>query len=111
MSPSSPRLARTLLGAAFAVLAGAAAAGPANPEPLDLDPDILAEIARQRARATTQARLGANAKGGKAGERPAAECGALAIGNVVGNGRIGFAPIDVNVVIVGDVINANNRCR
>lgn len=106
--PSTP-LARTLLGFAFATLAGAAAAGPANPEPLDLDPDILAEIARQRARATTQARQ--VAKAGKAGEKPAAECGAVSIGNVVGGGRIGFAPIDVNVVIVGDVINANNSCR
>jgi hypothetical protein len=97
--PSTP-LARTLIGLAFATLAGAAAAGPANPEPLDLDPDILA---------TTQARQ--VAKAGKAGEKPAAECGAVSIGNVVGGGRIGFAPIDVNVVIVGDVINANNNCR
>jgi hypothetical protein len=106
--PSTP-LARTLLGLVFATLAGSAAAGPANPEPLDLDPDILAEIARQRARATTQARQ--VPKAGKAGERPSAECGAVSIGNVVGGGRVGFSPIDVNVVIVGDVINANNNCR
>lgn len=108
----APRwMTRPLLGAAFAALAAGALA--ASPEPLDLDPDILAEIARQKARATTQARQVANAgKASKAGTAPsAAECGALAIGNVLGGGRIGFAPIDINVVIVGDVINANNKCR
>lgn len=110
MSPTSTPIARALLGALLATLATGAFA-VANPEPLDLDPDILAEIARQRARATTQSRL--DAKGGRTGngQAAAAECGALAIGNVVGGGRIGFAPVDVNVVIVGDVINANNKCR
>jgi hypothetical protein len=111
MSPASKPIARALLGAAMAAMAAGALA-VANPEPLDLDPDILAEIARQRARATTHARLGANAgRAGKGSTTPTAECGSLSIGNVVGGGRIGFSPIDVNVVIVGDVINANNRCR
>jgi hypothetical protein len=111
MSPSFTPVKRALLGAALAALAGAAFAA-ANPEPMDLDADILAEIARQKARATTQARQAANAgKPGKAGEKPSAECGAVSIGNVIGNGRIGFSPIDVNVVIVGDIINANNKCR
>ena len=110
MSPISTPIARALLGAVLATLAVGAFAA-ANPEPLDLDPDILAEIARQRARASTLARLDATKdKGGKSAN-PAAECGALAIGNVLGGRRIGFAPIDINVVIVGDVINANNKCK
>ena len=111
MNRTARLLARASMTVAFATLFGSALA--ANPEPMDLDPDILAEIARQKARANTQARLAANAgKTGKAGAPPsAAECGAVAIGNVVGGGRVGFAPVDVNVVIVGDVINANNRCK
>lgn len=110
MNRSPSRVVQALVGIALAALTQGAFA--ANPEPLDLDPDILAEIARQKVRATTQARQAANAgKAGKAGDKPAAECGAISIGNVIGNGRIGFSPIDVNVVIVGDVINANNKCK
>ena len=110
MNRIAGHLARASMGVAFAVLLASAHA--ANPEPMDLDPDILAEIARQKIRATTQARQAANAgKPAKAGDKPSTECGAVSIGNVIGNGRIGFSPIDVNVVIVGDVINANNKCR
>ena len=110
MNRSSSRIAQVLMGAAFTALMGSAYA--ANPEPLDLDADILAEIARQKARSTTQARQAGNAaKPGNANEKPAAECGAIAIGNVVGGGRFGFSPTDVNVVIVGDVINVNNKCK
>jgi hypothetical protein len=101
---------RALLGAALAAVAGSAAAVAPNPEPLDMDPDILAELARHKVRAAQQ-RQSSLSKPGKPGEKPAADCGAVSIGNVLGNGRIGFAPIDVNVVIVGDVINANNQCR
>ena len=110
MNRSRSHVTQALLGIALAALAQGAIA--ANPEPMDLDADILAEIARQKVRATTQARQTANAgKPGKAGDKPAAECGAISIGNVIGNGRIGFSPIDVNVIIVGDVINANNKCK
>ena len=110
MNRSPSRVVQTLLGMALAALVQGAFA--ANPEPMDLDADILAEIAKEKVRATTQARQAANAgKPGKAGNKPTAECGAISIGNVVGNGRIGFSPIDVNVIIVGDVINANNKCK
>ena len=110
MNRSPSRVVQALLGIALAALVQAAFA--ASAEPMDLDADILAEIAKEKVRATTQARQTANAgKPGKAGDKPAAECGAISIGNVIGNGRIGFSPIDVNVVIVGDVINANNKCK
>ncbi len=110
MNLSSQRITKALMGAALLALVGSAFA--ANPEPMDLDADILAEIARQKARSTTQARQAGNAaKPGKANDKPAAECGAIAIGNVVGGGRIGFSPTEINVVIVGDVINANNKCK
>ncbi len=111
MSPSSTSIARALLGGLLAALTGTCVAA-ANPEPLDLEPDILAEIARIKAQSSTQARRSAGAgTNGKNAAPPAAECGALAIGNVVGNNRVGFAPVDINVVIVGDVINANNKCK
>ena len=42
---------------------------------------------------------------------PSAECGSVNIGNVVGNRRIGFAPVDINVVILGDILNINNKCQ
>ena len=111
MNPVSRRFAFPTLCLAFALLAGAAQA--ATTEPLDLDPDILAEIARQKARATTQARQAANAgKPAKPGAtQPGAECGSVNVGNVIGGGRIGFAPIDVTVVVLGDIVNANNKCK
>ena len=110
MNRPPSHVVQALLGIALVALVQGAFA--ANAEPMDLDADILAEIAKEKVRATTQARQTANAgKPGKAGDKPAAECGAISIGNVIGNGRIGFSPIDVNVIIVGDVINANNKCK
>lgn len=103
-------LVPALLAVLAAVAAGAADA--ANPEPLDLDADILAMLAKEKARAVQSARSSAALKQTKPGESTStAECGAVNIGNVVGNGRIGFAPIDVNVIVVGDIVNANNKCK
>ena len=102
------RIAATL---ALAALSTAQAVMP-NPEPVDLEPDILAELARHKARTASQARQDATSRDKSAkSANPDTACGAVAIGNVIGNRRIGFAPIDVNVVILGDVVNANNKCR
>ena len=104
------RFARPLLGVALAALVGSAVAATA--EPLDLDADLLAEIARHKARATVQSRQTASAgKRSQSSDKPAAECGAISIGNVIGGSRIGFSPVDINVIILGDIVNANNRCR
>ncbi|MCX8003905.1 MAG: hypothetical protein N2688_02950 [Burkholderiaceae bacterium] len=104
-------LASAVFGAALAT-AGSAAAARANAEPLDLDVEILAKLAKERANTTAATRQVGNA-GRREAQRghQAAECGSIAIGNVIGSNRIGFGPTDVNVVIVGDVINANNTCR
>lgn len=43
-------------------------------------------------------------------KRSSAACGSLNIGNVV-NQRGARGPREVNIIVTGDVINANNRCR
>jgi hypothetical protein len=90
----------------------AVAALSANPEPQDLDPEMLAEIAKARARANSLQRAGSKSeRGGGRATDPTAECGAVSIGNVVGNRRVGFAPIDINVIVLGDILNVNNNCK
>ena len=91
-----------------------AAALAVNAEPMDLEPETLAKLAQQRAKAnglskTSDAVGNARASDGLANS-PAA-CGAVNIGNVIGGGRPGFQPREITVVITGDVINANNKCR
>ena len=91
-----------------------AAAQAANAEPMDLEPETLAKLAHERAKARrlsqkSEAVGTARASNGLA--NPAAPCGAVNIGNVIGNGRPGFQPREITVVITGDVINANNKCR
>ncbi len=103
-------IAAALLATAVASLGNTAHA--ASAEPLDIEPEFLAKLAKEKAKATAESRAAANAsKKDQRNAQSAADCGAIAIGNVVGNGRIGFGPTDVNVIIVGDVINANNNCR
>lgn len=111
---SKPRncLFATVWAAALLAAFAANVRAAANPEPIDIEPEMLAKIAMEKARVSS--RDGQTRSAAKKDQRagtPAAECGAIAIGNVVGNNRIGFAPTDVNVVIVGDVINANNNCK
>jgi len=42
--------------------------------------------------------------------RSNAACGSLNLGNMV-NQRGARAPREVNIIVTGDVINANNKCR
>jgi hypothetical protein len=100
-----------LLVAGLATLSGTAHA-VATAEPMDVDPEILAKLAKDRAAATSANRRATSAaKADQKNAQSAAECGSIAIGNVIGNDRIGFGPTDVNVIIVGDVVNANNNCK
>lgn len=104
-------LTLTLLTAAVALAAGAVQAA-ATAEPMDIEPELLARMARERAKGTSQQaqdRRPGVSRG--SGSNPLAECGAVNIGNIVGGGRPGFQPREVTVVITGDVVNANNRCR
>jgi hypothetical protein len=106
-------ISKSVLAAVLAVHGAFALAAPTT-EPLDIDPDMAADIAKQKARANAMRGAMLREKGGKANGRvtdPSAECGSVNIGNVVGNRRIGFAPVDINVVILGDILNINNKCQ
>lgn len=106
-------LTLTGLVAALALAAFAVQASP-SAEPMDLDPETLAKLAHERAKAR---RLGnkpagvARASANADASNPLAECGAVNIGNVLTGGRPGFQPREITVVITGDVINAGNNCR
>jgi hypothetical protein len=106
-------LSKAALAAVLAWHGVVALAAPTT-EPLDIDPDMAADIAKQKARANAMRGAMLREKGGKANGKvtdPSAECGSVNIGNVVGNRRIGFAPVDINVVILGDILNINNKCQ
>jgi hypothetical protein len=108
--PLSSRCAATLV-CAWLALQGASALA-ATAEPMDLDPDILAEIAKEKARANSLRQPAKNEKGNsKDGDEKSKDCGSINIGNVVGNRRVGFAPVDINVVVIGDIFNVNNKCK
>ena len=108
LPPSSRHAA--LFVAAWLALQGACVFA-ATADPMDLDADILAEIAKEKARANSLRAPAKKEKGDKAGADKSNDCGSINIGNVVGNRRVGFAPIDINVVVVGDIFNVNNKCK
>jgi hypothetical protein len=106
-------LAITGLVMLIAVGSAAVQAGTsATAEPMDMDPAILSKLALERAKARNAARLDKNsgASTGLDGNNPA-ECGSVNIGNVMTGGKPGFQPREITVVITGDVINANNKCK
>lgn len=94
---------------AFAVylLAGPSAQA-ADAEPMDLEPEDLAKLAKEKAKGT--AARGAMMEAVKK-INDSGDCGNIDIGNVDTGKKIGFGPRDVTVVITGDVINANNKCQ
>ena len=106
-----------LASAAVALLALASAAVQAAPaaiaEPMEIEPEILSKMALQRAKARNMGQTGSARTGAAngAGTPGPFGCGAVNIGNIIGNGRPGFQPREVTVVITGDVINANNQCK
>ena|SRR5213595_2656757 len=94
-------------------LASAAVQAAAIAEPMDLDSALLSKLALERAK--TRGQAAAAARDGAAvaadGLRDPADCGNVNIGNVISGGKPGFQPREVTVVITGDIINANNKCR
>lgn len=98
---------------AFALGVAPTAQGAANPqaEAQDIDVDILAKLARERAKGNAQ-RARDRAEFGRDPSGSADGCGNIGIGNVFTGGNIGFrVPREITVVVTGDVISANNRCR
>jgi len=84
------------------------AAIAATSEPIGLEAGIEAKTSRERARQAAQR----GAREQEQRRREDAECGSLDIGNVTAGGS-GFnrVPREITVVVQGDVVNANNRCR
>jgi hypothetical protein len=99
------------LGAALALHCALAFAVPTT-EPLEIDPDMAADIAKQKARANSMRAAKLKEQGGDGkSSTESKDCGSVNIGNVLGNRRIGFAPIDINVIVLGDILNINNKCK
>jgi hypothetical protein len=105
------RIVPALALMAFAsVLAPAAhAVATPNAEPQDLDVEILAQIARDRAKGNAQ--QSADKKAFADPTNSADGCGNIGIGNVFTGGQFAFLPREINVIVTGDIISANNRCR
>jgi hypothetical protein len=92
-----------LIGALFVQPALAA-----DTEPSNIDERILAKIARAKLKhSITEERNSLQRQGSNA---MSPSCGSLNVGNVFGDKRIGGSK-EITVVISGDVINANNKCR
>ena len=103
-----PRIALTVL----TLLVAAQCASAANPEPMGTDVDIIAKLAKEKAKRHGQDGRNSNQSSANAlnGESDAA-CGNVDIGNFVGGNKGGRGPREITVVITGDVINANNKCK
>ena len=95
-----------LLG--FALLNVCSVAAAVDAEPMDIDVEILAKLAKEKAKRSAEASASGRSlkNGGKS-----SECGSIDIGNVVTGGKPGFNPREITVIITGDVINANNKCK
>lgn len=106
----------TSLIAVAAIIAMGCIASPvfaaADAEPTDLPESSLAKLAKARAKSST---MGSSQQHSGDGSSVAdqnsgiSDCG-INIGNSINPPR-GFAPREIIVVVKGDVVNANNRCR
>ena len=106
-----------LLVSAVVSLAHAGAAPTADTEPSELPEGVVAKMNRlsskqinmndRRGRTANNGSDGLSHGSSAGGSTPA--CGSLNVGNVTSS-PFGGGPRQVNVLIKGDVINANNKC-
>lgn len=101
---------RISLMAAAALLLAAIPAHAATTEPMDLDPDMQAKVAREKAKARYERGTKSGDTRNKRGND--SDCGNISIGNSDENekGSRKISPREKNVIITGPVINAGN-CR
>ena len=99
---SKPCLAALLLACATCALGATA-------EPADMEVDLAAKVAREKAKVKRdQAEAGKDVQG----NLDNTDCGSVNIGNVSNDrGRIGAVPQTNTVVITGPVINVGNKCK
>lgn len=83
----------------------------ANAEAIDLDPELAAKVAREKARIKRdQHQAGKDQPMGRM--ETVGECGSVNVGNVNSDpNRIGGVPRTNTVVITGPVINVGNKCK
>lgn len=75
----------------------------------DMDDLLRAKVAKHKAKQTS---INQSVEANSAAEQnEGGSCGGVDIGNSVGNNKPGKAPKEILVVITGDVINANNKCK
>ena len=107
-------LAASLASAAGLAMAAGAAARTVETEPSDLEPALIAKIAKAKAKSNTlgSGTLGASGElvldGSTAGR---SSCGNVDIGNVNSTGPSFRQPREITVVVLGDVVNAGNSCK
>lgn len=99
-----------LLGTAILLCSQTSAtyAGAADAEPTDLDPRLLAKMAKVRAKQDVQENK-RDGEGDGDGNSGLPNC-AVNIGNSVSGPR-GTKPKEINVFIKGDVVLSNNKCK
>ncbi len=99
-------------GLAALLLSASSPAFCVNAEPADMDVDLAAKVAREKAKIKRdQHEAGKDSLLGSA-ESASADCGSVNIGNVSNDkGRIGAVPQNNTVVITGPVINVGNKCK
>lgn len=100
------------LATAALVLGSSIQTHAASAEAVDLDPELAAKVAREKARIKRDQHQ-AGKDGVPMGRmETTGECGSVNVGNVNSNpNRIGGVPRSNTVVITGPVINVGNKCK
>lgn len=101
--------AKTIVLLSVALLSPQAVFAQADAEPTDLDPRLLAKMAKVRAKQDVDENKRDNDGGDGSSGGGLPNC-AVNIGNSV-NAPRGNAPKEIAVFIKGDVILSNNKCK
>ena len=99
---------KRLAAASAMCLTIVAVAQAVETEVSDMDDLLRAKVAKHKAKQTSM-NQSVNASSADA-QNEAGSCGGVDIGNSVG-AKPGRAPKEIVVVITGDVVNANNKCK
>jgi hypothetical protein len=111
MTPHKFSAVAGTIACAFAALIIATPCRAADTESLGLPEGVLAKMARLKAKQYGENKRREAEQDGGAPANDNAACGSLNVGNVATGGKRAGAPKQVNVIVTGDVINANNKCR
>jgi hypothetical protein len=82
-------------------------AAAATSEPLGVEPDTLATIAKEKTKKQFESK---GKRDGDSGDNENG-CGNIDIGNFLSNGKSSRAPKEITVIITGDVVSVDNKCK